>query len=430
MKAVWLSLVVLFSAAFPAPAAAWTELKPDPNAPSLAVERSRSAVVQADTPFSMIVVSNPEIAEAKVTTNRSFLVRGKSPGWTTVVLYDEEGMTVEMFDVRVSMGLDSLREDFQTLIPNEPIEVHPILDGVYLEGRLSSAKAVDKALQVAERHVPGGVANGLTTAESQQVLLEVRFVEASRDVIREIGFGASFDANDVAGATEGGLVSGLASKAVATFTGVGGENLDITIRALETKGLLRTLAKPNLVALSGDTASFLAGGEFPIPVAGDDQQITIQFREFGVSLAFSPTVLGDGLVNLRVRPEVSSLDFRNAVRSGGVSVPALSVRRAETSIELRDGQAFAIAGLLQNSFNADAINTPGLSDLPVIGALFSSKRFQSQETELVIIVTPRLVQPAPTADALKTPNETLTEPSAAEFFLLNETGLDPAGSPS
>ena len=410
------------------PADGWTELKAEEGAPVLTLEKSRSTVVQADEAFSMIVLSDPQIAEAMVTTNRSFFVRGIKPGDTTILLYGEDGELVEMIDLEVTMGLDSLRSDLDRLLPGEDIVVYPVHDGIFLDGRVTTAAAADMALQVAERHVPGGVANGLTTVESQQVMLEVRFVEAGRDLVRELGFGTRFDANDVTGGTAEGLVSGLAGKAVATFTNIGTENIDVRLNALESKGVLRTLAKPNLVALSGDTASFLAGGEFPIPVANGDDEVTIQFREFGVSLAFTPTVLGDGLINLHVRPEVSALDNRNAVRSAGVTVPALSVRRAETSVELRDGQAFAVAGLLQNSFDTEAVNTPWISDVPVIGALFSSRRYQRKETELVIIVTPRLVQPAATPDALATPLQDLPEPSEAELFLLNRTVGTPADS--
>ena len=185
--------------------------------------------------------------------------------------------------------------------------------------------------------------------------------------------------------------------------------------------MLRTLARPNLVALSGDTASFLAGGEFPIPVAQDDQAITIDFREFGVSLAFSPTVLGEDMINLRVRPEVSALDTQNGISTGGIQIPALSVRRADTTVELRDGQSFAIAGLLQDTYSNDVRQTPWLSSVPVLGALFSSKRFTRNETELVIIITPRLVQPAASVADLVTPLDAFDEPSETELFLLDQT---------
>ena len=391
-------VVFMLAAAVLAPrAAAWTELKAEEGAPVLTLEKSRSTVVQTDRPFSMIVLSDPQIAETMVTTDRSFFVRGLQPGDTTILLYDEDGHLVEMITLDVTMGLDALRRDLDNLLPGEDITIYPVHDGVFLDGRVTTAAAADMALQVAERHVPGGVANGLTIRESQQVMLEVRFIEAGRDTVKEIGFGNSFDANDVAGSTAGGLVSGLAGKSVVTFTNIAGENLDLQLSALESRGMIRTLARPNLIALSGDTASFLAGGEIPIPVAGEDGAVSISYRDFGVSLEFTPTVLGEGLVNLEVSPEVSALDNRNGVRSAGVSVPALSVRRANTTVELRDGQAFAIAGLLQNSFETDSVNTPWVADIPIIGALFSSRRFQRKETELVIIVTPRLVHIRETA---------------------------------
>ena len=213
----------------------------------------------------------------------------------------------------------------------------------------------------------------------------------------------------------------LAQAAAIGSQAFGPVNVDVALNALEEKGVLRTLARPNLVALSGDTASFLAGGEFPVPVGQADDVITIEFREFGVSLAFSPTVLGEDMINLRVRPEVSSLDTLNSVQLGGVSVPGLSVRRADTTVELRDGQAFAIAGLLQNSYTSDVRQTPWLSSVPVLGSLFSSKRFARSETELVIIITPRLVQPAPSVDSLATPLDAFDEPSESAFFLLDQT---------
>lgn len=429
MRPIIALLVALITLLLGGEARAWTELKADENAPVLMLEKGRSTVVQATQPFSMIVMADPEIADTMVTTNRSFFVRGKDAGRTTILLYNEAGTLVELIELDVCMGLDALRDDLTRLLPGEDIDVYPILDGVFIDGRVTTAAAADMALQVAERHVPGGVANGLTTRESQQVMLEVRFVEAGRDTVREIGFGTTIDANGVTADVTGGLVSGLAAKTVATFTGIAGENIDVRLSALESEGMLRTLAKPNLVALSGDTASFLAGGEIPIPIAGRDGEVTIQFREFGVSLDFTPTVLGEGLINLRVRPEVSALDNRNGIRSAGFAVPALSVRRADTSIELRDGQAFAIAGLLENSLANDATNTPWISDVPVLGALFSSRRYQRKETELVIIVTPRLVQPAPNPSALLTPMDRTEPASDAEFFLMGQTErrVAPAG---
>lgn len=407
---------------FAAPAmSAWTQRTAGPDAERLEVRRGKSAVVEADAAFATIVVADPEIAEAMATSNRSFFLRGKKPGSTTVLVYNAAGAIAELIEIEVLLGLEELRSDLKRLLPGEPIDVYPVHDGVFLDGRVTTAAAAEMALQLAERHVPGGVANGLSVGQSQQVMLEVRFLEASRSAIREIGFGNSIDANDFQANTGSGTVSGLAEKTVALFTNVGGENIDIQIRALEEKGVIRTLAEPNLVALSGDTASFLAGGEFPIPVASKDNEITIEFKKFGVSLDFTPTVLGDGLVNLRVRPEVSSIDRANGIRTESIEIPGISVRRADTTVELHDGQAFAVAGLLQNSYSNDVRQTPWLGNVPVLGSLFSSKRFQRNESELVIIITPRLVQPAPHPDQLASPLDAFAEPSEVDFFLLGKT---------
>lgn len=403
------------------PVLAWTQRSAAAGADRLELRRGKSAVVEADAAFATIVVADPEIAEAMPTSNRSFFVRGKRPGGTTVLIYDEAGAIAELIEVEVKLGLDELRGDLRRLLPGEIIDVYAVHDGVYLDGKVTTAAAAEMALQLAERHVPGGVANGLSVGQSQQVMLEVRFLEASRNAVREIGFGNTINANDVVVGTESGTVSGLLEKTLAVFTNVGGENIDIRLRALEEKGVIRTLAEPNLVALSGDTASFLAGGEFPIPVASRDNEVTVEFKKFGVSLDFTPTVLGDGLVNLRVRPEVSALDRGNGIRASNIDIPGVSVRRADTTVELHDGQAFAIAGLLQNNYSNDVRQTPWVGNVPVLGALFSSKRYQRNETELVIIVTPRLVQPFSHPEAVASPLDAVAEPTEAEFFLLGQT---------
>lgn len=399
----------------------WTERSAPDGAERLELRRGKSAVVEADAAFATIVVADPEIAEAMATSNRSFFLRGKQPGSTTVLVYNSAGAIAELIEVEVKLGLEELRADLKRLLPGELIDVYPVHDGVFLDGRVTTAGAAEMALQVAERYVPGGVANGLSVGQSQQVLLEVRFLEASRSAVREIGFGNAIDANDFQASTEGGTVSGLAAKTVALFTNVGGENIDVQIRALEEKGVIRTLAEPNLVALSGDTASFLAGGEFPIPVGNKDNEITIEFKKFGVSLDFTPTVLGDGLVNLRVRPEVSALDRANGIRASNIEIPGISVRRADTTVELHDGQAFAVAGLLQNNYSNDVRQTPWLGNVPILGSLFSSKRFQRNESELVIIVTPRLVQPMAHPDQVASPLDAFAEPSESELFLMGKT---------
>lgn len=418
-------LLSLFTLASLAPAHAWNEVRTEDTHGVLKLEQSRSTVVQADVPFTKIALADPEIAEAMPTSNQLFLIRAKKPGTTTILLYDGKGDVVEFIELEVTIAIAALQRDLKTLLPNEEIIVHPILDGIFLEGVVSSDAAAARAMQIAQRHVPGGVTNGLTTLQAEQVMLEVRFIEASRDQLKDIGFRVGYSENGDSFNSGNGLVGGATGAATAIFRGVAGENIDIRLDALESQGAIQTLARPNLVALSGDTASFLAGGEFPIPISGGDGEVTITYRQFGVSLAFTPTVVGGDLVNLNVRPEVSQIDERNGVSSGGVSVPALTVRRVDTTVELRDGQAFAIAGLLQDRTSEEAVNTPILSSLPVLGALFSSKRYQREETELVIIVTPRLVKPVASPDAIRTPLDDLETPNEGEFFLGNKLSFAP-----
>jgi len=418
-------LLSLFAAASLIPAHAWNEVRTQETHGVLKLEQSRSTVVQADMPFAKIALADPDIAEAMPTSNQLFLIRAKKPGTTTILLYDDSGDLVEFIELEVTIAIAALQRDLKTLLPNEEIIVYPILNGVFLEGVVSSDAAAARAMQIAERHVPGGVTNGLTTLQAEQVMLEVRFIEASRDQLKDIGFRVGYAENGDSFVSGNGLVGGATGAATAIFRGVAGENIDIRLDALESQGAIQTLARPNLVALSGDTASFLAGGEFPIPISGGDGEVTITYRQFGVSLAFTPTVVGGDLVNLNVRPEVSQIDERNGVSSGGVSVPALTVRRVDTTVELRDGQAFAIAGLLQDRTSEEAVNTPILSDIPVLGALFSSKRYQREETELVIIVTPRLVKPVASPDAISTPVDELDTPNEGEFFLGNKLSFAP-----
>lgn len=426
-----LAALALGLATASAPAAlAWTEITAPADTSRLALEQGQSRVIEVTRDFATLAVADPERAQVVATSSRSFFVRGKSPGTTTILVCDGEGELIDLIDVDVSLSLEALRADLARVLPGEDITVYPVHDGVLLDGRVTTAAAADMALKIAGRHVPDGVASALEIRQSQQVLLEVRFVEVSREMVRELGFQSGIsEAGDYAASVGSGLVSGLTPQLLLDHAfGLGGASVDMTLRALEEEGVARTLAEPNLVAMSGDTASFLAGGEFPVPVSGQDQQVTIQFRQFGISLAFTPTVRGEDIISLRVSPEVSSLDTRNGIRANGFDIPALSVRRADTNVELRDGQAFAIAGLLQNNYANDARKTPWLSDVPVLGALFSSRRYQKSETELVIIVVPHLVRPAASPDLIATPDAAFDAPDEGEFFLLGRSQVPPAAA--
>jgi pilus assembly protein CpaC len=264
--------------------------------------------------------------------------------------------------------------------------------------------------------------------QPQQVMLEVRFIEAARTASRDLGF--NWNVTSARFGADLGTAGLLCQACVPFGTMLGriigsGVQVDVTLKALEEKHLVRRLAEPNLIALSGDTASFLAGGEFPIPIASNYNTITVEWKRFGVGLAFTPTVLHNGVINLKIEPEVSQLDPNNIIQLGGLKIPSLTVRRANTTVELRDGQSFVIAGLLQTVTTHDANQFPWIAEVPVLGALFRSAAYQKQETDLAIIVTPHLVQPARPGDVLKTPLDNTVVGNDADVFLHGRAELTP-----
>jgi pilus assembly protein CpaC len=305
-----------------------------------------------------------------------------------------------------------------------------------LGGTVSSAAAADRAATLAETFAPKKVINMMSVGTAQQVLLEVRFAEMQRGTVKQLGINEVSWNNPFTnpGGSAGSVNTTAADRNNNPYQiGVfipGAGNLNIQIDALEREGMIRTLAQPNLIALSGETASFLAGGEFPIPIAAALGNVNVQFKEFGVSLAFSPTVLEDGLINILVAPEVSALDPEASIEISGIRIPGLKVRRARTMLELRDGQSFALAGLIQSNFSDTVRGIPLLSQIPIIGALFRSSAFKRDETELVIIVTPRIVRPVAAGTKLALPTDRVTQPSDADFFLLGRTSVDGPVVPS
>jgi pilus assembly protein CpaC len=389
----------------------------------VSVPMAKSSVLRTKAAFATIVVSRPEIADVFPMTDHTFYLQGKSIGATNVLLYNKNRRLVDIVEVRVGHDIASLQRDLTLVLPNEKIKADAAAFGIYLSGTATSAPVALRAMELAERYAPDAVTNGIAISGKQQVLLEVRFIEASRIAIKEMGLGSLLQkAGKFSFSTSASLVGGLASNTSgAVNTSIGGTNVDLFLNALEEKGIIRTLAQPNLIALSGDTASFLAGGEFPFPVANRNDNISIEFRQFGIGLAFTPTVLSGGVINLKVIPEVSQLDQRNAIRIKGVEIPSLTVRRANTTVELRDGQSFAIAGMYQSAYTNMAQQTPWLADIPVLGALFRSTRFQRNETELVILITPHLVLPVDDINDLKTPFSNIEEPSEEELFLRGKT---------
>ena len=314
--------------------------------------------------------------------------------------------------------------------PSSNVTLHPVADRIHVSGSVADAETMNQIMAVVESHAPELAINAMQIELPAQVLLEVRFVEASRDDIREIGFGTEIGRpGDFLFMTSSSLISGDPARAIGqVFGGSGNTSIDFTLQALEEQGVVRTLAKPNLVSQSGQTASFLAGGEFPVPVAADRDTISIEFKKFGVSLEFTPTIAREDRIVLQVSPEVSNLDPRNSVRLANVEIPALSLREINTQVELGNGQSFAIAGLIQNDYQATELETPLLGDIPILGNLFRSSRFKKNETELVVIVTPHLVTPPKSNDELTDPLMLSDEPTEVERYALSRIEGDPKPS--
>lgn len=398
-------------------------LRDDVHAGDLVVAVNKSQVLRLDQPFRELSVGNPQIADVLPLTNRSVYVLGKALGTTNLSVYGPRKELLAVLDLVVGHDVGGIKTRLNDLMPGEPIEVRAVNDSVVLSGRVSSPQVAGRAAQVAERFAPGKVTNLLEVNGSQQVMLAVRIAEVSRSVARELGIKPSF----ILGGEDFFAFDTLDTLDLNRFATALGHwttpfvTLDLLLDALEEKGVVKILAEPNLVAMSGDTANFLAGGEFPVPVAqetdDDGTTITIEFKQFGVSLAFTPTVVGRDLINLVVSPEVSQIDRQNAVTLSGFSIPGLSTRRATTTVELRDGQSFAIAGLLQSDFSDQVRQLPGIGDVPVLGALFRSSEFQRRESELVIIVSPRLVRPVE-SNMLAAPTDGFLPPSDLDLFLM------------
>jgi pilus assembly protein CpaC len=386
----------------------------------------KSENLRTDRSFSDVIVSDADIADVVPLTDRSMSLLGKKIGTTRVSVYGEGKSLIGVFDVEVSYDTSVLATELRERFPGAQFRVTSVNGRIMLSGIAADAVTVDKAVTIAKQFGPE-VINTVKILQAQQVMLEVRFVEASRSASRDLGINWNAVGRNAAAALgTGGLVSGAVPFGVIVGRILGsGVQVDVMIQALEERGVVRRLAEPNLIALSGDTASFLAGGEFPIPVASSNNTVTVEWKKFGVGLAFTPTVLDNGVINLKVEPEVSQLDPNNVVQIGAVRIPSLTVRRANTTIELRDGQSFAIAGLLQSMTTTDQNQLPWIADVPIIGALLRSASFQKQETDLAIIITPHLVRPARPGDAIRTPLENSVNGNDADLFLLGRAEVTP-----
>jgi pilus assembly protein CpaC len=411
----------------------------DKRLANLRIAGGKAQTVRTQRPFADLVVGNPDIADAMPLSDQTLYVVGKKIGTTNVSLYDKAKKLVTVIDIEISADLPNLRAD----MPRGTMPVSTANGRTVLSGTMPDGPSAARASALAKQY-GSDVINTMMVRGSQQVMLEVRFVEASRSIGKELGirwdavgrnFGSPNRAADNVGFVSGTV--GLASGNPAFGALIGrvlssGVEADVMIQALEDKGLARRLAEPNLVALSGEPASFLAGGEFPFPIQGDQGRISIEFKKFGVGLTFTPTVLQDGLINLKIEPEVSQLDPTNVIRTGGVTVPGLIVRRANTMIQLRDGQSFSIAGLLQSVSSNTQQQIPWIGDIPVLGTLFRSAAFERRETDLAIIVTPRLVRPTKPGERLRTPLDNLQAGNDIDLFLngKSEVPFEPAATSS
>ena len=405
-RVAFLFVLAIAWAVFNAPIAAQAPAAPQqPEVfPRLHLTTGRSMVLTPDFDVMRIAITNPAIADATVVQPREILIDGKAPGTISLIIWGGAGQRVQ-YDVVVEQPVAGLEQQLRQLFPGEEIQVVLNADAVVLSGRVSSTQVMLRAAEIARAAAPkGNVINMLQVPgaiDAQQVMLQVRFAEVNRRALSELGVsvftgGQGYRNWIVRGTTQQFPAPDITDDLVFSdflniFLFNTNFNMGTVIRALRQTGYFQSLAEPNLLAYNGREASFLAGGEFPVPFSSGVGAIAIQFREFGVRLNFTPTIAGD-LIKLRVRPEVSSLDFNNGIQLEGFRIPALTMRRAETEVELRDGQSFAIAGLIDNSSQADQAAIPILSQLPIIGTLFKSRADRQERTELLVLITPRLVR--------------------------------------
>lgn len=357
-------------------------------------------------------------------------ISGKNVGTTQLTLWGEGNKVLGTFEVIVRPDVNGLKKHIHDIFPGENISIRDSGEYITLTGTVSGAAKLEKILTLAKAYAPGKIVNLLQVGGVQQVMLEVRIAEISKSVGQRLGVNFAYDENNGFGLSMLDSLTAIpnngwpgnpleVSTAVNAAFGFfsGDETFIVSIDALQEDGLLKILAKPTLIAQSGQSASFLAGGEFPFPVAQSLDRFSIEWKPFGVGLNFTPTVLGDGKISLLVSPEVSELDFTKTVAYGGYVVPSIDTRRMSTVVELRDNQSFAIAGLLKNFVRESVSKLPILGDIPILGALFRSTKFQKDETELVVIVTPHLVKPVDGSD-LSLPTDSFVEPNAFELLLL------------
>ncbi|MDP2260014.1 MAG: type II and III secretion system protein family protein [Caulobacter sp.] len=414
----------------------------------LSLPRGKSAIIELPVDVRDILITNPAVADAVLRTPRRIYVLGMTSGQTDAILFDASGRRILSLNIRVDADAGALAATINRVLPGSRVKVESLGDSVILTGMVQNPIDADRAGQIALRYVakPEQVLNMLSVAGKDQVMLKVRIVEVQRSVIKQLGVNlnavlqqgsgsitvgqsANFSIN---GALPGGAtIGGSYIDALDTLTG--------SIRAFERVGLVRTLAEPNLTAVSGESARFLAGGEYPVPVNQDNSSgsVTVEYKPFGVGLAFTPVVLSGGRISLKLSTEISELTTQGAFTLGGggasgtsLTIPALTVRRAETSVELPSGGSMMIAGLIQQQTRENIDALPGAGSIPVLGSLFRSRDYLSGDTEMVVLVTAYLVDPN-NPGAFQTPADGLRFANDAETILfgkLNKTVQAPPGA--
>lgn len=399
----------------------------------ISVKVNRGVVLETAVPYSELVVASPEIADIATLSSETALVLGKSPGRTSMTLLGADGGLITSVDVQVEPDISELKERINAIMPGEQIQVRTANGGIVLSGRASSTTVASRAVDLAQLYAPVElVSNMMMVGGSNQVMLKVRFAEMQRTVAKQVGSSIGItgqngiattgtwvgQAGQLAPFPEGGNPTVDVGSALAGLFGftTGGLAIDVLIEALEAKDLVRTLAEPNLTAVSGQEAYFLAGGEFPIST-----QDNVEYKPFGVGLRFRPHVLGNDTINLEIKTEVSDIDTNRAASITATDIPIiLKINKASTVVELKDGQSIAIAGLLRDDFVDLSTQVPWLGDVPVLGALFRSAEFKKSQTELVVIVTAYLIAPV-SGEVLSTSFDRIVPPSEADLFLFGNT---------
>lgn len=416
---------------------------------------NKSVVVNFNIPVRLARVAKSEIAEVAASSPTQLIITGKSFGVTQLIVWSNEEHQ-NIFDVAVNIELERLQASIRTIAPRARVKAHAVMDSVVLSGIVPDSTTAESIMQIADIYSPR-VLNQMRVAGTQQVMLRCTVAEVNRSATRQIGFNGwaagdhfrdMFAISNINGINPSSIGAPEGASVTASIPFLIGQNgipvtgsptlsfgfpraqMQLFVQALREDGLLRVLAEPNVVAISGQEATFLVGGEFPIPVPQRDSAITISYRKFGIQLTFTPTVISEDIIRLKIAAEVSEPDLSNAVSFGGFTVPGLAQRIVKTVVELGNGQTFAIGGLLSERVRGITRKVPGLGDIPVLGQLFSSSEYQTDQTELVILVTPELVEGVSSEQVTYIPGSTMLQPNDFEFFLLGKLdGMPGEGAP-